>query len=295
MGKNFALIGASGFVAPRHMAAIKDVGENLVAALDPHDACGILDSYFPSCRLFTEFERFDRHCEKLRRTESPITHVSICSPNYLHSSHIMFGLRIGADVICEKPLVLNTRNLKELALLEAETGKRVNAILQLRYHPEALRMREIYGGESGDRHLVEISYTTPRGNWYSSAWKSDESKSGGLATNIGVHLFDIATWIFGDMIEPPYAHTKNHQRVAGRLYLERATVDFKLSIAMNEKPERLFVVDGEQFELSGGFRDLHSTVYREVLEGRGYGIDDAYESIRVIEQIRNIHACPKCA
>lgn len=283
--KNFALIGAAGFVAERHMAAIKAVGGNLVAALDPHDSVGKLDSYFPSCRFFTEFERFDRFIDKMLRT-TKLDYVSIASPNYLHDAHVRFALRSGADAICEKPLVLNVRNLYGLKMAEQETGNKVHSILQLRYHPEALRMRN--KPCRNGRHLVSIEYVTPRGKWYESAWKADVAKSGGLCTNIGIHLFDLATWVFGKSIEEPYVASKTDRVVSGRVFLERATVDFRLSIEMSEGAKRVFEVDGESFELSGGFKDLHTEVYRNILAGDSYGIDDALESIRIVEAIRNV-------
>ena len=258
----FALIGPAGYIAPRHMKAIKDVGGELVAALDPHDSVGVLDSYFPDCSFFTEFERFDRHCEKLRREGKGVNYVSICSPNYLHDAHMRFALRIGADAICEKPLVLNERNLDAIKALEEETGYRVWGVYQLRYHPEVRRMKDFVDLRPGTFD-VEIDYRTPRGRWYAHSWKGNIEKSGGVETNIGCHLFDIVAYLFGIK-----------------------EVDWNLSIEPGE-PKRLFKINGDPFDLNGGFNDLHTEVYRQILAGNGIGIEDVRESVRICETIRN--------
>lgn len=276
----FALIGAAGYVAPRHMKAIKDVGGELVAALDPHDSVGILDSYFPECSFFTEFERFDRHLEKLRRNGKGVNYVSICSPNYLHDAHCRFALRVGADAICEKPLVLNERNLDALRALEEETGRRVWGLYQLRFHPEVIKMRE----SVKSCHRVHIDYCTPRGRWYEYSWKADVQKSGGLATNIGCHLFDVMTFLFGQPLNSWVCSDKGGVR--GTIRFQDANVYYELSTVLGE-PKRLFTIDGEPFNLNGGFTDLHTEVYRQICEGNGIGLEDVRESVKLCEGIRN--------
>lgn len=277
----FALIGAAGYVAPRHMKAIRDVGGELVAALDPHDSVGILDSYFPNCAFFTEFERFDRFCEKEKREGRPINYVSIVSPNYLHDSHCRFALRIGADAICEKPLVLRTRNLDALLEIEKETGKRVWCVSQLRCHPEAERARKSVNGFGS----VLIDYLTPRGAWYRHSWKSNIEKSGGLTTNIGFHMFDLCSSLFGGMLSCRLQHN-TPETVGGSVHLERGTVDFTLSIAQGEK-RREFTINGESYRFDSGFEDLHAEVYRQVLAGNGVGINDVKEAVSICEEVRN--------
>jgi len=272
----FALIGAAGFVAPRHMKAIKDVGGELVAALDPHDSVGVLDSYFPDCSFFTEFERFDRHCEKLRREGKGVDYVSICSPNYLHDAHMRFALRIGADAICEKPLVLNERNLDAIKALEEETGHKAWGVYQLRYHPEVRRMKDFVDIQS-DNYVVEIDYQTPRGKWYHHSWKGQTDKSGGVEANIGCHLFDIVSYLFGEL---------NYDYDHESLRSEKVTVTWWLSTKKGD-PRRFFTINGEHFDLNGGFNDLHTEVYRQILAGNGIGIEDVRESIRICEAIRN--------
>jgi UDP-N-acetyl-2-amino-2-deoxyglucuronate dehydrogenase len=294
--KNFALIGAAGYIAPRHLKAIKDTGNNLIAALDPFDSVGILDSYFPHTDFFTEFERFDRHLEKLKRQGTQIDYISVCSPNYLHDAHIRFGLRHGADVICEKPLVLNPWNVDALAEIEDETGKRIFTILQLRLHPNVIALREMVNQSKADKTFdVELKYITSRGNWYHYSWKGDINKSGGIATNIGVHFFDMLTWVFGDALEN---NVKFHELTGagGELKLERANVNWHLSIDENDMPEaakkqgqrtfRSILIDDESFEFSEGFTDLHTLCYQNVLDGKGFGLKDARKSIELVAQIR---------
>ena len=274
----FALIGASGFVAPRHMKAIKEVGGELVAALDPHDSVGILDSYFPDCHFFTEFERFDRHCS-LRRD---IDYVSICSPNYLHDSHARFAMRIGADAIVEKPLVLNTKNLDQLVKVEHETGRRVNTILQLRHHPS---VKDSFNYcQTVEKENVAIRYFTPRGRWYDYSWKSDAEKSGGLIFNIGVHLVDVCTYLWGDLLGVSWV-TGNSRYLSGRFRLVRADVNFTLDTEMGLKPTRTFRIGVDELDLSDGFTDLHTTSYQEIINGNGWGIRDAYQATKICQAI----------
>ena len=281
---NFVLIGAAGYVAPRHMAAIKSVGGNLIAALDPHDSVGILDSYFPGCYYFSEFERFDRFCELYRHGEGKIDFVSVCSPNYLHDAHCRFGLRIGADVVCEKPLVLHTRNLAQLEQFEQETGHRIWNVLQIREHPE-IRSR-IDAFKTGF-HKVVISYTTPRGSWYAHSWKGDELKSGGIGTNIGIHLFDAITFLFGP-ITKIVGVSAHDDSIEGHLYLERAWVQFYLSIGRETMARRVFEIDGERIDLGGAFGELHNAVYQRSVSGCGYGIRDTWAAIELAEKIRDM-------
>jgi UDP-N-acetyl-2-amino-2-deoxyglucuronate dehydrogenase len=302
--KNFALIGAGGYIAPRHMKAIRDTGNRLVAALDKSDSVGVLDSFSDDVAFFTEFERFDRHAEKLRRMGAAerIHYVSICSPNYLHDAHIRFALRIGADAICEKPLVLNPWNLDALQELEQETGKRIYNILQLRVHPAIIELRKRIEKESRtSRHEIDLSYITSRGNWYFSSWKGDIHKSGGVATNIGVHFFDMLIWIFGP-VQRQEVHLATERTMAGFLELEKANVRWMLSVDRNTLPKpvkaagkstyRLLSLDGEEFEFSEGFTDLHTIVYREILSGNGYGVHDARASIELVHDIRESAIVP---
>lgn len=295
--KNFTLLGAAGYIAPRHMQAIKDTGNNLVAALDKHDNVGIIDSHFPEAYFFTEFERFDRFVSKLKREDVDIDYVSICSPNYLHDAHIRFGLRIGADVICEKPLVLNPWNLDALRVEEEISGKSVNTILQLRLHPHMLALKKRVDAAPPDKIFdVEVTYITSRGNWYYASWKSQNEKSGGIATNIGIHFFDALTWIFGGVRENE-VHLHTHDRAAGYLELERARVKWFLSINYDTIPQsvkvtkartfRSFMVDGQEIEFSDGFRDLHTKSYEAILDGHGFGLDDAAEAVQITYDIRN--------
>lgn len=291
---NFALIGAAGYIAPRHLKAIKETGNNLLAAYDPNDSVGIMDSYFPESSFFTEFERFDRHIEKLHRNGTPVHYISICSPNYLHDAHIRFGLRNGADVICEKPLVLNPWNAEALLETEAETGKRVNTILQLRLHPALQALKQQVEQDRG-QHEVDLTYITSRGNWYYTSWKGDVTKSGGISTNIGIHFFDMLTWIFGPM-QQQTVHVHTHDRAAGVMYLEKARVRWFLSIDADTLPEsavqqqkrtfRSITVDGQEVEFSEGFTDLHTRSYEEALAGKGYSISDVLPVIRLVHAIR---------
>ena len=295
--KNFALIGAGGYIAPRHMKAIKDTGNSLIAALDKNDSVGILDSYFPEADFFTEFERFDRHVEKLRRKGMPVDFVSVCSPNYLHDSHIRFGLRIGANVICEKPIVLNPWNIDALTEIEEETGNKIFTILQLRLHPAIIALKEKIDAEpKGKKHLIKLDYITGRGHWYFASWKGDLQKSGGIATNIGVHFFDMLMWIFGDVKENIVTqHSK--ETASGILTLEKATVKWRLSIDVNTLPKevkdagkrtyRTLNIDGESFEFSDGFTELHTRSYEEILAGNGFPLSETRKSIELVHQIRN--------
>lgn len=297
--KNFALIGAGGYIAPRHMRAIIDTGHRLVSALDKSDSVGILDSYSYDVAFFTEFERFDRHAEKLRRQgdDKRFHYVSICSPNYLHDAHIRFALRIGADAICEKPLVLNPWNLDALAEIEAESGCRIYNILQLRVHPALLQLKkEIDENKTGKRHKVDLSYITSRGNWYFHSWKGDEHKSGGVVTNIGIHFFDMLMWIFGE-VESSQVYLSDDKRMAGFMSLKNADVRWFLSVDNQDLPQvaresgkttfRSIQVDDQEVEFSSGFVDLHTVVYQEILQGRGFGIEDARPSIELVHTLRN--------
>ncbi|HEY5464543.1 MAG TPA: Gfo/Idh/MocA family oxidoreductase [Hanamia sp.] len=295
--KNFALIGAGGYIAPRHMKAIKDTGNNLLAALDKNDSVGILDSYFPDADFFTEFERFDRHIEKLKRKGVKTDFVSVCSPNYLHDSHIRFGLRIGANVICEKPIVLNPWNIDALSEIEKETGNKIFTILQLRLHPAIIALKEkIAADPKGKKHEVELDYITSRGHWYYASWKGDNQKSGGIATNIGVHFFDMLIWIFGDVKENKVT-SLSKDTAEGVLELEKASVKWRLSIDFNNLSEevkaagkrtyRILNIDGEAFEFSEGFTELHTKSYAEIIAGRGFLISETRKAIELVHQIRN--------
>ncbi len=295
--KNFALIGAGGYIAPRHMKAIKETGNNLLAALDKHDSVGILDSYFPQADFFTEFERFDRHLEKQKRQGTKTDYVSVCSPNYLHDAHIRFGLRIGADVICEKPIVLNPWNIDALLEIEKETGKNIYTILQLRLHPAIIALKQKIDGAPADKkYNINLQYITSRGNWYHTSWKGDIQKSGGIATNIGVHFFDMLMWIFGDVKENNVIqHTAS--TAAGNLVLQKATVNWMLSIDANVLPAgvkaagkrtyRMLTIDGEAFEFSDGFTELHTKSYSEIIAGRGFPMSETKAAIQVVHDIRN--------
>lgn len=304
ISKNFVLIGASGYIAPRHMKAIRETGNNLVAALDPYDGIGIMDSNFPQADFFTEFERFERFVDKWHRNNSKkIDYVSICSPNYLHDSHIRFGLKSGADVICEKPLVLNPWNIDQLKIIEEETGQKVYNILQLRLHDSIIALKERVTKELAENpakvYDIDLTYLTSRGKWYFSSWKGNQSKSGGIASNIGVHFYDMLTWIFGG-VQESIVHVKTPDCNAGSFRLKNANVRWFLSVNYDYIPEhtratgqrtyRSITVDGEELEFSGGFTDLHTRSYEEILKGNGFGLDEAYGSISMVSTIRNLDA-----
>lgn len=294
--KNFAIIGVGGYIAPRHLKAIKDTGNNLVAALDKNDSVGILDSYFPEADFFTEFERFDRHLEKLKRKGIRIDYLTVCSPNYLHDAHIRFGLRIGADVICEKPLVLNPWNVDGLMEIEKETGRKIFTILQLRLHPAIIELREkVQKAPAGKKFDIDLKYITSRGHWYHVSWKGDIQKSGGIATNIGIHFFDMLMWIFGNVKSNKVSQHTN-DTASGYLELERANVNWFLSIDANSLPAeakkagkrtfRSMTIDGNEFEFSEGFTELHTKSYEEILKGNGFPIIETRKSIEVAHEIR---------
>jgi UDP-N-acetyl-2-amino-2-deoxyglucuronate dehydrogenase len=306
MTRNFAITGVAGFVAPRHLAAIAATGNRLVAAADPHDSVGILDRHGFECRYFKEIERFDRHLEKLKRgpEEGRVHWLSICSPNFLHDAHIRLALRIGADALCEKPIVISPWNLDALQALEVETGKRVFTIMQLRLHPVLRELRERLRAEGKTGHEVELSYVTARGKWYQVSWKGNEEQSGGVATNIGIHLFDLMLWLFGN-VERSDVHVHEAQRMAGSLTLERARVRWFLSVDPADLPEsvrakhdvtfRSLRVDGAEVEFSKGFTELHTEMYRETLAGRGFGIDVARPSVELSYRMRQSPLAPVAA
>jgi UDP-N-acetyl-2-amino-2-deoxyglucuronate dehydrogenase len=296
----YALIGASGYIAPRHMKAIRDTGGDLVVAYDPNDSVGILDSHFPDAHFFTEFERFDRHVDKLRRRGERLDYVSIASPNYLHDAHCRFALRSGADVICEKPLVLNPWNIDGLAEIERDMGKRIYSILQLRLHPAIIALRDKFRN-STKKHTVELTYCTSRGRWYHASWKGDDSKSGGVATNIGVHFFDMLSFVFGK-VQNNVAHLRTPERAAGFIECERANVSWFLSVDRNDLPAsvqgkkttyRSITVDGEEVEFSEGFTDLHTRSYEEVLAGNGFGLVEVRPSIEIVSAFRTQPIAPR--
>ena len=295
--KKFALIGAAGYVAPRHLKAIKETGNELLAAIDPHDAVGVMDSYFPQASFFTEFERFDRHLDKLRRNKEGVDFISVCSPNYLHDAHIRYGLRQGSEVICEKPLVLNPWNVDALSDIERETGKKVYTILQLRLHPSVIELKKAVEAAPPDKVFdVRLTYITSRGKWYYASWKGDQSKSGGVATNIGIHFFDMLQWVFGS-VQGSELHLSGHDRQAGVLHLKRARVQWFLSIQEDTLPPkvveaggrtyRALELDGKEWEFSSGFTDLHTRAYEAILAGNGHGIEDARAGVDLVHKIRN--------
>jgi UDP-N-acetyl-2-amino-2-deoxyglucuronate dehydrogenase len=294
--KNFALIGVAGYIAPRHLQAIRDTGNKLLAALDKSDTVGVMDSYFPEADFFTEFERFDRHLDKLKRTGKKIDYVSICSPNYLHDSHIRFALRQGANAICEKPLVLNPWNVDALVEIEKETGGKVFNILQLRHHPAITGLREqVLAGPADKIYDVNLTYMTSRGNWYHISWKGDESRSGGITTNIGIHFFDMLIWVFGP-VQGIEVFELNDESASGFIQLQRARVKWKLSINYMDIPEavraagkrtyRSLTMDGKEIEFSDGFTELHTRTYEAILAGKGFGLEDARPSIDLAYSIR---------
>lgn len=291
--KNFALIGVGGYVAPRHLRAIKDTGNELVAAYDKNDSVGIIDSYFPRASFFTEQELFDRHNNWFISQGNKIDYLSVCSPNYLHDAHIRYGLRLGCDVICEKPVVLCPWNIDALEQIERETGHKAYTIFQLRLHPSVIALKEkIERGPKGKVYDVDLTYITPRGYWYYASWKGNLQKSGGVATNIGVHFYDMLQWVFGP-VQKSVVHVASHDRVAGFLEMKQARVRYFLSINGDHLPEnvkgsyRAILVDGEEFEFSNGFTDLHTRSYEEVLAGRGFRISEARECIQTVYDIRN--------
>jgi UDP-N-acetyl-2-amino-2-deoxyglucuronate dehydrogenase len=297
MSKNFAIIGVAGYIAPRHVKAIKETGNTLIAALDPFDSVGYLDSYFPKADYFSEFERFDRHIDKLKRQGTLTHYISICSPNYLHDSHIRFALRSGADAICEKPLVLNPWNVDALTEIEKETGKKVFTILQLRLHPSIQQLKQMIDSASSDEIFdIVLTYITSRGNWYFFSWKGDMQKSGGIATNIGIHFFDMLLWIFGDVQEHKVFLSKPN-KASGFLRLKRARVRWFLSLDFDDIPAnikeqgkctyRSLTLNGKEIEFSEGFTDLHTESYKHILAGNGFGLSDAKPSIELVYQIRN--------
>ena len=302
--KNFALIGAAGYIAPRHLKAIKETGNNLIAALDKSDSVGILDSFFPQADFFTEFERFDRHLEMLRRKEPDraVHFVSICSPNYLHDAHCRFALRVGADAICEKPVVLNPWNIDALQEAEKEYGHRIFSVLQLRLHPQIVELKKKIESNSTDRKYdIDLTYITARGRWYFFSWKGSEEKSGGIATNIGVHFFDMLSWIFG----PPQrniVHIKKPDIASGYIELKKARVRWFLSLRFEDLPKealnagkrsyRCITIDGQPFDFTDGFQDLHTKLYEEVLKGKGFGLDENRNAIQIVYDIRNARLEP---
>ena len=296
--KNFALIGASGYIAPRHLKAIKDTDNNLLAALDRFDSVGIMDSYFPNADFFVEPERFDRHLEKLKYDKNiELDYVSICTPNYLHDSHIRMALRRGSDAICEKPLVLNPWNLDALVKMEKESGQRVWNILQLRLHKSIIELKKKVDAAPKDKIFdIDLTYLTSRGNWYYTSWKGDVTKSGGIATNIGVHFYDMLSWIFGE-IKGNIVHLHTHDRASGYLEFDRARVRWFLSINYNVLPKEIKIkgqrtfrsikIEGEELEFSEGFTDLHTEVYKGIIAGKGFGLEDSRKAIEIVHQIRN--------
>lgn len=294
--KKFALIGAAGFVAPRHMKAIRDTGNTLVAAMDPNDSVGIIDSYFPSAAFFTEFERFDRHLEKVKRAGEKVEFLTVCSPNYLHDAHIRFGLRLGSDVICEKPMVLNPWNIDPLMEMEQETGHKIYNILQLRLHPSIIALKQKIDNASDQTKFdIDLTYITSRGMWYHASWKGNDEKSGGIATNIGIHFFDILTWIFGNK-QQNIVHLRSFDRAAGYLEFEKARVRWFLSICKDTLPDevrnnggqtyRSIKVGGQEVEFSEGFTDLHFQSYKDILMGHGFGTENVRPSIQIAHEVR---------
>ena len=306
MGLHFAMIGAGGYIAPRHMQAIKETGNHLTAATDPSDSVGILDQYFDEVPFFTEIERFDRHLEKLRIGQmagKPIDYVTVCSPNYLHDAHIRLGMRLGAHVICEKPLVINPWNLDQLEQLEKEYGKDIYCILQLRLLESLKSLKaQVTSENKTERYAVELSYVTRRGPWYFVSWKGDEAKSGGIVMNIGVHFFDLLIWIFGK-VQGVEVHHRSAERCSGSLVLEKADVSWFMSVDKNDLPPecvkkdkpayRSITVDGKKIEFSSGFTDLHTLSYKEVLEGRGFRVGDCRDSIDLVYKVRTADVVSK--
>jgi len=295
---NFALIGAAGYIAPRHMMAVKDTENNLIAAVDKNDSVGIIDSYFPEADFFVETERFDRHLDKLRRTGThKVDYVSICSPNYLHDAHIRLTMRNDAHAICEKPVVLNPWNVDALQEIERETGKNIYNVLQLRLHPSIMALKEeIENGPKDKIYDIDLTYITSRGRWYHMSWKGDVEKSGGVATNIGVHFFDMLTWIFGG-VKKNIVHLNEKDKAGGYLELNNARIRWFMSLDDNDLPKeitakgqrtfRSITVNEKEIEFSGGFTDLHTRIYENVLNGRGFSMEDARTSIEIVHKIRS--------
>ncbi|GAB7257515.1 Gfo/Idh/MocA family protein [Polaribacter sp. OB-PA-B3] len=296
--KNFALIGAAGYIAPRHLKAIKDTNNNLVAALDKFDSVGVMDSFFPNADFFVEFERFDRHIEKLKRNQNTnLDYVSICTPNYLHDSHIRMALRRGADAICEKPIVLNPWNIDALAAIEKESQGKINTILQLRLHESIIQLKnKVDLANKKGKYDIDLTYITSRGKWYDISWKGDEAKSGGIATNIGVHFYDMLSWIFGN-VQENVVHLRKKHKAAGYLEFENARVRWFLSIDENDLPievkeksqrtYRSITIDNEELEFSNGFTELHTKSYQQILLNKGFGLDEVKNSIEIVHDIRN--------
>lgn len=295
--KNFGIIGVAGYIAPRHLRAIKDTGNNLIVALDKSDTVGIMDSYFPNSSFYTEFERFDRYVDKIKHTEKKLDYISVCTPNYLHDSHIRFGLRTQCDVICEKPLVLNPWNIDAISMMEKETGKKVYNILQLRLHQAIIDWKkEIENGPKDKVYDVDLTYITSRGTWYYTSWKGVTEKSGGVATNIGVHFYDMLSWIFGE-IKENIVHVYQHDRAAGFLRFEKARVRYFMSINADTLPQQAILegkrtyrkieMEGKEIEFSEGFTELHTESYRQILTGNGFSLEDSRQSIQIVSDIRN--------
>ncbi|RCK26732.1 oxidoreductase [Thalassospira profundimaris] len=297
---NYAMIGAAGYIAPRHMKAIRETGGSLEVAFDPNDSVGIIDSHFPQARFFTEFERFDRHLDKMRRSGKGVDFVTICSPNYLHDAHVRFALRSSADAICEKPLVLNPWNIDGLREIEEHSDKRVYTILQLRLHPAIIELKNKIAANPDRIHDVQLTYITSRGNWYDASWKGDLGKSGGIATNIGVHFYDMLGYVFGER-KHSVVHLHEDRRASGYLEFSRARVSWYLSISSSDLPEKVqenqttyrsITVDGREVEFSGGFTDLHTLSYQEILSGNGFSLEDVRPSIELVSSIRSQVAEP---
>lgn len=295
--KRFGLIGAAGYIAPRHMNAVKETGNELIAAMDNSDSVGIIDKYFPNAAFFTEFERFDRHLEKIKRKQRAIDFLSICSPNYLHDAHIRFGLRYGADVICEKPIVLNPWNIDALQEIEVETGNNIHAILQLRLHKNIRSLKSrVDSGPKNKVYDIDLTYLTSRGNWYYASWKGDEKKSGGIATNIGIHFFDMLGWIFGDL-KKNVVHIHTHDRAGGYLEFEKARVRWFLSISADTLPNeireaglstyRSVRLDGEEIDFSNGFTELHTESYKGILNNNGFSLEESRKAMEIVHSIRH--------
>ena len=296
--KNFALMGAAGYIAPRHLKAIKDTNNTLIAALDKFDSVGIMDRYFPNANFFTEFERFDRHIEKLKRNDAiTLDYVSICTPNYLHDSHIRMALRSGAHAICEKPIVLNPWNIDALAAIEKESQGSINTILQLRLHTAIIDLKKkVDASPKNGKYEIDLTYITSRGKWYDASWKGEDSKSGGIATNIGVHFYDMLSWVFGNVQENA-VHLRTPHKAAGYLEFENARVRWFLSIdaedlpkEVKEKQQRTFraiTIDKEELEFSDGFTELHTISYQKILQHQGFGLEEVRPSIEIVQDIRN--------